>query len=532
MKPTAGATARGPLIAACLAALVIAGYFQFPGHVYLQSDTQIYAPILEHLQNPALFRKELIVEYPHVSLTLYDECALLLRKLTGLDLERALAIPHLVTRFLGLAGFYLMASAAGLSPPFALFVTACLSLGANIPGPSVLVFEYEPVPRGFAVPLVYLAVGLAAHKRWLGAGIAASAGFLFHPPSTYPFWGAFAILMLWPGDRKRRSLALIPLVCAMAVLFAASGGVGSQSLFRKIEPLEESLQRLRASYVWVSNWAPAWMPHYAVLLAVLGLALSRIRSHTSPELRLFAAAMPLIGIASVPVSYLLLERGGFSLMPQFQPARALLFVAVMTVFAAAAAGCWAVTGKRHAEAAVWFAIAYAIPARVKFSAPPTWKMAAVVAGLALAAAIGKRTALAVAALAAFFVIPLGVGFRNYPALEHEELRGLSKWAREATPVDSVFLFPDAARDLHPGIFRARALRAVYVDWKAGGQVNFFKAMGEEWWKRWQAAMTRPPDFALYRTLGIDYVVVQSKHAIAGKAPAFENSAYRAYRVED
>ncbi len=529
MRPTAAT--RGPLIAASLAVLLFVGYFQFPGHVYLQSDTQIYAPILEHLQDPSLFRKDLIVEYPHVSLTLYDECALAVRKLTGLDLEHALAIPQLVTRFLGLLGFYLMASAAGLAPPFALFVTACLALGATIFGPSVLAFEYEPVPRGFAIPLVYLAVGLAAHKRWLGAGLAASAGFLFHPPSTYPFWGAYAILLLWPGEKKARSRALIPLACALAVLYAASGGGGSQSLFRRVEPLEESLQRMRASYVWVSNWAPAWMPHYAILCAALGLALSRIRSHITPELRLFAAAMPLIGIASVPVSYLMLERAGLSLMPQFQPTRALLFVAVMTAFAAAAAGCWAVTGRRHIEAVAWFAIAYAIPARVKFSAPPTWKMAAVVAGLAMAAAIPKRAALAATALAAFFVIPLGVGFQNSSSLEHEDLRALSKWARDRTPADSVFLFPDAGRELYPGIFRARALRAVYVDWKAGGQVNFFRTMGDEWWKRWQATMTRPVDFSLYGPLGIDYVVVRSKHPLAGKTAAFENAAYRVYRVD-
>jgi hypothetical protein len=202
----------------------------------------------------------------------------------------------------------------------------------------------------------------------------------------------------------------------------------------------------------------------------------------------------------------------------------------MAGFAAAVAGCLALTKKRHVEAAAWFAIVFAIPARVKFSAPPTWRMAAVILGLALVAAIPKRAALAAAALAAFFVIPAGVGFRNYPALENEHVRSLSKWARASTPVDAVFLFPDAGRELDPGIFRARALRAVYVDWKAGGQVNFFRELGEEWWKRWQATMTRPADFGAYEGLGIDYVVVRAAHAVPGRKAEFENGRYRAYRV--
>ena len=60
-----------------------------------------------------------------------------------------------------------------------------------------------------------------------------------------------------------------------------------------------------------------------------------------------------------------------------------------------------------------------------------------------------------------------------------ELAQLSAWARASTPPDAVFLFPDVAHGLDPGIFRAEALRAVYVDWKSGGQANFYAAMARE-----------------------------------------------------
>ena len=97
----------------------------------------------------------------------------------------------------------------------------------------------------------------------------------------------------------------------------------------------------------------------------------------------------------------------------------------------------------------------------------------------------------------------------------------------------MFLFPDANRELYPGVFRAEALRAVYVDWKAGGQVNYFKDFGEQWWSRWQAVMAKPfqpADCAKFAVLGIDYIVVKPEHKLPGRIPAFENSQFIVYSI--
>jgi uncharacterized protein DUF6798 len=143
----------------------------------------------------------------------------------------------------------------------------------------------------------------------------------------------------------------------------------------------------------------------------------------------------------------------------------------------------------------------------------------------------SKLAMAAAITAPFFLIPAWGGMENYPALHTPELEQLSQWARSSTPKDSVFLFPDAKESLYPGVFRAEALRAVYVDWKGGGQVNFFKDLGEEWWSRWQKTMAgpfRPAAMASYRALGIDYVVLQAQRRVTGRTPVFENGSYVAY----
>src|ERR1700758_1635985 len=106
-----GKDARGmkhwPAVVA-VALLALLSFFQFPGHTWLQQDSQIYTPILEHLRDPTVLAKDILVERPHVTFTLYDECALALRRLTGLEFRGVLGLEQLVTRALGIWGFYLM----------------------------------------------------------------------------------------------------------------------------------------------------------------------------------------------------------------------------------------------------------------------------------------------------------------------------------------------------------------------------------------------------------------------------------------
>ena len=229
----------------------------------------------------------------------------------------------------------------------------------------------------------------------------------------------------------------------------------------------------------------------------------------------------------MPISWLLLEHWRWALVPQLQPMRALLYVALMVQFLTAAAG---VKARRPLEAVAWFALAYLIPLQ-----PLAWNR------VALAVALAALTALAVwrtprfapiAAVLAFFAIPTLGGVVNYLHLRTPELAQLSAWARASTPRDAVFLFPDAARGLDPGIFRSEALRAVYVDWKAGGQANYLQDFGEEWWSRWQQTMARrfnPADMAKYEGLGIGYVVLQRNNRPPQTA-VFENAKYAAYAV--
>ncbi|MEZ5400402.1 MAG: DUF6798 domain-containing protein [Bryobacteraceae bacterium] len=551
-------TLRFALPGAVLAILTICGWLWFPGHTFLQSDTQIYMPILEHLRDPALYPSDPVALRPHVAFTIYDETARAIRAITGQPFQFALVLQQVLTRFCGLIGMFLLATAAGLSTRMALLTASLYGLGATIAGPAVLIFEYEPVPRGYAVPLLVLAIGLVLHDRWRAGAIAAGAAVLYHPPTTAPVLLAL-LLLAW---RRGRLRDLWPIAAAAALTFVLSrlqsGIVEHQEFLSTVDAELERLQRLRGSYNWISLWGVPWLRHYELMAALLAIAFARVRDSLPPNLRFLTAALAVYGMISIPAAYILLERWKWSLMSQFQPARAVLFVVMLTVVMAVLAGIRAARSATNwgtAESIGWFLVAFAIPAQAEAQLLlfPDLRGAvmrdrflsvlllAVLAWLAARCEIRRpapsAAALAAALLLPFWLMPGPAKVRNYPDLDHPEIHELAAWAQANTPVDAVFQFPDAGRGLTPGLFRVWALRTVYTDWKSGGQVNLLKEFATEWWDRWEKAGGDKYDpahaeqrLAALSALGIDYAVLDPRHAIAARSPAYRNGKYVVYRI--
>lgn len=543
-------------MAAAILTFTLLGFFHHPGRTYLQQDTQIYLPILERAWDHTALSKDLIALYPHVAFTLYDEIAIGLRWLTGLDFEAVLALQQFVTRALGLFGIFLFARALRLSTRMALLVAGVFALGAQVSGPYVLTLELEPAPRAFAFPLAFLAMGLASRGWDVAAGAAGAAALLYHPPSSAPFWLVFFALTVAPARRaamNRRIWAgafFLGAVLALAVASRLQWGLTeTQSVFSRIDPVLQVLQRLRAPYTFVSLWAPEWIWHYAFLWSASLAAFWRIRKLAAPEARFFLLGLPLIGALSVPLSYLLVERLGLALGPQLQPARAVLFVTLMAELGAAAAAIHAGLLRRYWECALWFLLAFAIPAAPRTLAilagidtPAMQRCALLVLELTALAvfavwaeARGRRWAAApwaAAVFAPFFLMPVYAALPQANLADVPEVHALANWARANTPRDAVFLFPDAGRELYPGAFRARALRAVYVDWKGGGQVNFLRDFGHEWWARWQRVgqgAFNPEVAESFAAYGVDYVVLERRHRFANRAPVFQTRRFLVYR---
>jgi hypothetical protein len=626
-----------PAVKLAVAGLALLSFFVYPGHTFLESDSQIFMPVLLHMQDPALYRNDVVLEGPHTAYTLYDELVRGLNFITGIRHELLLYGLQIVFRLLGLLGVYWLLGSLELAPGFALLGAGICGLGAWVFGPTVLTVEYEPVPRAFALPLVLLGLGLVGRGRYTAAGIAGTAAFLLHPPTVAAFWLVYLVSALARHGQAalRARWKAFAALAAGAVLLLLSAWLETgphepQLFLARIDPAWEKLQRLRAPYVWPTLIPKSYFWMYGcmgVMLAAAWRLATRNSAGVAPDARaaeanseaangagrlgIYLWMLPLIGLLSAPVTYVLIEKLKWAFMPQFQPMRYLLYDVLFGILLSYAAAIRLLRRRaRCLEGALWMLAAFVLtfqplhifwlaplllgarlhgmrPLAGRYTAP--WRWSALMAGVAGAAAVlavkpfgivfwttpnlralgiavtfmlpimllawlaGRYPATpaeaeqagvsakspawvlpAAAFLAALLLLaaPLS-GRRSSQGLITPELLQLSAWAREQTPADTVFLFPDAGRGLDPGVFRYYARRAVYVDWKTGGQMNYFRGFSGSWWQRWQATMAerfQPATLATCRAAGIRYLVFRKPPKWLSGAPIYRNGKYAVIAV--
>lgn len=513
-------------IVAALAALTVAGFVWFPGHTYLYQDTQIWVPVMEWMADHRVLDRDLLVEAAHMRLTFYDDLAINLKRITGAGFEPILQTVQLLFRFAGLAGVFLLARSTALSIPLALVAAALFGMGATIVGPSVLSVEFEPVPRGFAFPLALLGLGCLAQQRERLGGWAIGGGFLFHAPAVWP-------LLLIPPWRKRVlvPVAVTGLVLALSAMLAQSSQLNP--FFGQVSPAHEELQRMRASYNWITVWAHRFLSQHLWLAVIATAAYWRIRWDLPAAVRPYGKWLPWVGVVCVPFSYVLLEKFKWNLLPQVQPMRALLYTTALAVILCSIAGLRAAQKGRWWEAPLWLVLPCLVPLSPDLSKGPYGIPVALACGVA-ALALSTRwwPALAPVAAAAICVglvaLPLTwAKVKNYPTLETPELEELITWAQAHSGPQDLFVFRDYGRSdpNHPGIFRSRALRSLWVDFKGGGQVNYYEKWSFEWWRRWQLVEKpfRPDEWEQWQNEKVDYLIF--KRAPAGLQPVFANARY-------
>jgi hypothetical protein len=487
---------RALLILGGLCALTWFQFAIFPGHTYLQSSTQEYVPILERLNDPGALSRDLVATNPNVTYTIYDEVTLFLQDAGKMNLRTALVAQQVFFRFLALLGIFLLVRSTGLNVLFSLAAAAVVQLGALLPGPEVSLVNLEPVPHGFAFGLTLLAIGLIAWRMPLLAGLAGGLALVYDPRVASAYW--IVVLVAFLSDREQRRLLRPSLtVLAIFVLLLANlsqlqpGVPDPHQVFETISPVIAKIQQRRTGYVWVSTWVLRDFWIYAGLwiceLWATGLIWERLNS----QLRWMFLLLPALGMASVPVSFLLLEVAHWRLIPQIQPAGSLLFVVAFALIACAIATCQAGTARKW-KAAIPFVVVLALAPAVLLPRPPRYE-------------------------------------------NENEIAQLASWAEQTTWGGSMFLFPDAKSELYPGMFRALSKRAVWVDWETGKQAAYFDTFADEWSRRWQDTMNgsfsarRLHSFLL---LPIDYFVLKRANLLPDVKPVFGTANFIVYDAHD
>ena len=253
----------------------------YPGHTYLDGETQVLVPMLEHLDSPGFLSRDPVASNPNVTFTIYDEATLFLHHALHLQLKTTLVAQQLCFRFVATIGIFLLARACGLNDWGALFLAALLSLGANLIGPDVHLVDTEPVPRSFSFLLIVAAIGLLANEKPLLAGLTGGLAFVYSPGTAAAFW--LTILVMLICSRKLRHLVR-PATTVLAVFALLLANIAqlqpvvgeASGLWSKLDARTAEILRYRVSEVWVSTWAPHQIWNYLALYTCGMWALTRI----------------------------------------------------------------------------------------------------------------------------------------------------------------------------------------------------------------------------------------------------------------
>jgi hypothetical protein len=277
-------------------------------------------------------------------------------------------------------------------------------------------------------------------------------------------------------------------VLLLANLAQLQPGVAEpRNLWGKIPPAIASIQRFRSPELWVGSWH-RWEPAWCLLIAgCCAWGTARVWPRLREPAHWMFAGLPLAGLASVPLSLVLLDGARWYLMPQFQPAIWLLFPAAFCAIACAiACVCTVREGKGWTAAGLFLIVA---------------------------------------------LLPFSMPHRS----TGRDVNNVANWAFANTWGGSMFLFPDAGRAVDPAVFRAESRRAVWVDWETGKLANVSDSFADEWYRRWQDTMAG--DYSTSRlqsflSLPIDYYVLQRKHAVTGVRPVFADGEFVVYDAND
>jgi hypothetical protein len=475
----------------------------YPGHSYLQGETQFYVPMLERLDTPGFLSRDLVATNPTFAYTIYDEVTLFLHQAAHLTFERALAGQQLLFRFAAVVGIYLLLRSMGVGTAFALLLTA-LANGVTLLGaPGTYVTNPEPVPGAFACGLILLAVGSLADEKPLLGGFAAGLALLYEPVMAGGFWLLVIVAAICDREARRLLRPTLPILLVFILLLAnlsqLQAGLGSvKDLSSRLSPMMTQLSRMRTPHLWPSLWVRHAIWGYLFLFRAILWAADRIRPSMNQVTRWLTLGMASMGLVGVALSGVLLDGFHLEAAAQLSPQRLLVFTVALTSALCGAAAWQAFRNLRRAECIAWACLVAGITANAPISNLPNSPK---------------------------------LNFAPSDTATHE----LAAWAEHETWGSSMFLFPDAGRGNYPGMFRALSRRALWADWQSGMLVNYSDEAGLEWWSRWQQTMAG--NYSASRTqtflpLPIDYFVVEKKHKLAGVKPVFENAAFVAYDAQD
>ena len=495
---------RGLLI---LLALLVVTWFEFqvyPGHSYLQGETQLLVPMLERLDTPGFLSRDLVASHPIFAYTIYDEITQLLHKAAHFSFQAALLWQQMLFRLLAVLGVFLWARALKVAPAASVILSGAVNAITQLDAPAAFVTNPEATPVAFASALVFFAAGLLMNRHSLLASLVGGVALLYNPVTGAAFWLVVIVASFADPSLRRHLRPAWPVLMIFALILGnlvqLQAGLGSgQELTGKLSAAMVNLTQVRTPWVWVSNWASTEIWSYLFLFTAGAWALACIWKSAGRLVVWVAIGLALSGLISVLAAAILLaNRSPFA--TEMPPSSNLSFTVAMAVLLCGAAAWNAAQRGRWLNSLAWAAIV-------------------------VAAAFNAQ-------VLDLLHLKLSLVARNRSAAD---VRELAAWADQQTWGSSLFQFPDMGKETIPGVFRALSRRALWADWESGAISDYSSEAGQEWWSRWQNTMALPYSAGRLQAMlanPIDYYVLQKPNALIGVRSVYSNAEFVVYDAQD
>jgi hypothetical protein len=466
-------------------------------------DEAVYLPAIKFHLDPSLYPHDSIFFMQQMGFTIYPEAMALLVRLSGLRLDLAIFIMHVLSIFLVLLGCLRLSKRMFASPEARWSSVTLIASLLTLPlaGTALLLVDQHLHPRSFTAAFTLFALVDVLDGKFLRACLWTSFAFMLNPLLTCPgaiFAAILAVRRLSASKTVREQLGP-----AFAV-----GAVSINDLWSEAA----------RDYFYVSRWAWYELIGLVAPLAIL-FGVSRTRpSNTLPGFNLVVSQTPAFGLCFTALSLALLSAPSLERFVPLQPMRAMHIVYMIFFLVLGGLAGEYVLKRKPLRWALFF-----IPV---------------------------------------FIVMFSVQIYRLSSSDHIEWPGMKSgnrwvqafnWVRDNTPKDAFFALDPMYMDKDgPDVhgFRALADRSAMCDMvKDAAVVSVIFAAGEitgdryvsasEIALKWHDQITAlrgwkdfgPDDFRRLRDrFGVDWVILE-KPGVDGLACLYENDAVMVCRIE-
>lgn len=257
--------AAGGLLFAVLATANAGGYR------YGASDQAFSIPAIVRALNPAAFPRDAALIDSQSRLTIFDEAAAAIVRVTGVSLDTVFIAGYLSTVALLWIALLLIGSRLFPSPWCSVALGAIVTLRHRIPRTSVNSYEPYFYPRMLAFAIGALAVASVLHRRPWIAALLAVASAAVHPTTGLWFMVLIGVAMVVLDPLARRLATVGAVVAAGAAVWAVASGPFASSMtvmdadwLAAVASKDSLFATAWPAWAWIANLAlPAvlWWVH-------------------------------------------------------------------------------------------------------------------------------------------------------------------------------------------------------------------------------------------------------------------------------